>query len=151
MHRWRARSSNAAGCSMDEEKVELVQAWLTKAGDDLEAARRLGAEPRPLFEPALYHCQQAVEKAVKGFLVFHDTRFTKTHDLGLLVQLATPHAEDFASWAPVASELTPLATLYRYPGEGAPSREDWEGAVTKAANILGFVLSKLPSGVHLMD
>ena len=31
---------------------------------------------------ALFHCQQAVEKALKAFLTFHEGTFRKTHDLG---------------------------------------------------------------------
>jgi hypothetical protein len=42
-------------------------AWLRKAEGDLRAATvDLGAEP-PLVDDALFHCQQAVEKALKGF------------------------------------------------------------------------------------
>jgi len=43
----------------------------------------LVAEP-PAPEDALYHCRQAAEKALKGFLVWHDQPFPKTHDLGKL-------------------------------------------------------------------
>jgi HEPN domain-containing protein len=32
----------------------------------------------------LFHCQQAAEKALKGFLAWHDQPFPKTHDLGKL-------------------------------------------------------------------
>jgi HEPN domain-containing protein len=43
-------------------------AWLRKAEGDLRAAAvDLGADP-PLVDDALFHCQQAVEKALKGLL-----------------------------------------------------------------------------------
>jgi predicted nucleotidyltransferase len=43
-------------------------AWLAKARIDLRAARAdLNASP-PITSDALFHCQQAVEKALKGFL-----------------------------------------------------------------------------------
>ena len=29
----------------------------------------------------MFHCQQAAEKALKGFLTFHQRPFGKTHDL----------------------------------------------------------------------
>jgi HEPN domain-containing protein len=60
---------------MDEAKRELVQNWLTKAQRDLAAARKFSTEPDPYLDTAIYHCQQAAEKAVKGFLVFHDQDF----------------------------------------------------------------------------
>ena len=42
-----------------------------------------GAQP-PLTADALFHCQQAVEKALKALLTWHDRPFRKTHDLGEL-------------------------------------------------------------------
>ncbi|MGB6563047.1 MAG: HEPN domain-containing protein [Candidatus Binataceae bacterium] len=45
-----------------------------------EAAERLLKAPA-LFGAAVFHCQQAAEKALKGFLAWHDTPFRKTHDL----------------------------------------------------------------------
>jgi HEPN domain-containing protein len=57
---------------MDEAKRELVQSWLTKAQHDLAAARKLSDEPDSYLDTAIYHCQQAAEKVIKGFLVFHD-------------------------------------------------------------------------------
>jgi hypothetical protein len=39
----------------------------------------LAASP-PLIGDALFHCQQAAEKGMKGFLTMHDRIFQKTHD-----------------------------------------------------------------------
>ena len=51
---------------MDEAQLELVRNWLTRASHDLSAARVLSARDEPLLDVAIYHCQQAAEKAVKG-------------------------------------------------------------------------------------
>ena len=46
--------------------------WFEKAHKDLRCAQiELAADP-PASEDALYHCQQAAAKALKGFLVRHD-------------------------------------------------------------------------------
>jgi HEPN domain-containing protein len=45
-------------------------------GTDIDPA----ASP-PLLEDALFHCQQAAKKSMKGFLSAHDRHFKKTHDL----------------------------------------------------------------------
>ncbi len=59
-------------------------AWFEKAQNDLRCAKiDLAASP-PAMEDALFHCQQAVEKAMKGFLVWHERTFPRTHDLGKL-------------------------------------------------------------------
>lgn len=68
----------------DPVKVEETRSWFDKARYDLRAASvDMEAEP-PLLEDALFHCQQAVEKAMKGFLSWHDQPFRKTHSLSEL-------------------------------------------------------------------
>lgn len=55
--------------------------WLRKAKLDLRAAEYgLEAEP-PLSADVVFHCQQLAEKALKGFLTWHDEPFRKTHNL----------------------------------------------------------------------
>ena len=49
-------------------KLELVQNWLIKAQHDLAAARKLSVGPDPYLDVAVYHCQQAAEKAVAVLL-----------------------------------------------------------------------------------
>ena len=55
---------------MDDAKRDLVRAWLTKARHDLDTARQLSALPGGHLDTAIYHCQQAAEKVVKGFWPF---------------------------------------------------------------------------------
>jgi len=64
----------------DQLRHEEARAWLDRAGRDLQAARLLIAGDANT--EALFHCQQAVEKALKAFLTFHERAFRKTHDLG---------------------------------------------------------------------
>lgn len=65
---------------MNEEKRTEIQKWLIKAQHDLGSARRLMEGDEPYLDTAVYHCQQAVEKALKAFLTYHDVSFEKTHD-----------------------------------------------------------------------
>jgi len=65
----------------DPVRAADTRAWLSKAQQDLRAAALdLTASP-PLLEDTLFHCQQAVEKALKALLTWHDRPFRKTHDL----------------------------------------------------------------------
>ena len=67
--------------SPEAERAAEAREWLTKVALDLRGARiDLQAVP-PLLEDALFHCQQAIEKTLKAFLVWHDTPFRKTHSL----------------------------------------------------------------------
>lgn len=66
---------------MQPEKLAEVRSWLKKAASDLRGADiDLAASP-PFIEDMLFHCQQAAEKSMKGFLTAHDRVFRKTHDL----------------------------------------------------------------------
>jgi len=80
---------------MDDAKRELVRAWLIKAQNDLDTARQISALPDGHLDTAIYHCQQAAEKAVKGFLAFYDHELERTHDLRRLVQLAAADDSGF--------------------------------------------------------
>ena len=52
-----------------------------KAEEDLELARYALTAEKPFIAPALFHCQQAAEKALKGFLTWHGVSFRKTHSI----------------------------------------------------------------------
>ena len=68
----------------DPVKVEETRSWFKKALDDLRAASVDTEAQPPLLEDALFPCQQAVEKAIKGYMTWHDRPFRKTHSLGEL-------------------------------------------------------------------
>ena len=86
---------------------------------------------------------------MKGFLVFHDRRFAKTHDIEVLILLAIPIEAQFSSWKEVGQHLTPYSTEFRYPGEeGEPDKAEFDQALQEAEDFYAFVLSKLPGEVY---
>ena len=102
---------------MPDNKKREVAAWLEKASDDLRGARIDMTASPPLIDDALFHCQQAAEKAMKAFLVMHDVPFRKIHDLD---ELATACESIDSSLKPVflpARDLTVFAWKFRYPGD----------------------------------
>jgi HEPN domain-containing protein len=130
-------------------KQELVRNWLTIAQHDLAASRKLSTGPDPYLDVAIYHCQQSAEKALKGYLVFHDQPFEKTHDIEVLAALALRYETEFSEWLEAAIRLTPYATEFRYPsGLLEPSREEFEQALEAARGLYAFILSLLPPEVH---
>ena len=134
---------------MDSTKRDSVKAWLIKAQHDLAAAHRLSEEPQSYLDTAIYHCQQAAEKAIKGFLVFHDQRFEKTYDLEMLLGLAMPLEPGFSNLMYAAVLLTPYVAAFRYPGDVLdPTKEQFDEALREAERVWEFVLSVLPEEVH---
>lgn len=131
-----------------DNTLALTSAWLQRACRDLAAARKLGSGADPFPDIAVCHCQQAAEKASKGFLLWREIPFSKTHDLRFLVQTAANEDPDFKECESTAELLTPYATQFRYPGESpVPSEEELQTALSAAEEILGFVLTRLPGEV----
>ncbi|MBS3967102.1 MAG: HEPN domain-containing protein [Truepera sp.] len=134
---------------MAEAKSEIVRQWLTRAERDLGSAERLAAGSAPYLDTAVYHCQQAGEKAVKGFLAFAEHELEKTHDVERLVKLAEAYEPAFQHHRSAARLLTPYATRFRYISEALePSRDEFNEAFKAAEGLYHFTLSLLPEEVH---
>jgi HEPN domain-containing protein len=128
-----------------DAKRSLVRKWLTKVRRDLLSAKRLSRGAEPYLDTAIYHCQQCVEKAVKGWLVYHDQSFDKTHDLRLLVTLASEIEPKFVKWLDVAEQVSPYATYYRYPGEVLePTEEEFQQVFKASGKVYDFICALLP-------
>jgi HEPN domain-containing protein len=130
---------------MEPEKAEEVRAWLQKAANDLRgAAIDLAASP-PLIEDALFHCQQAAEKALKGLLTAHDRPFRKTHDLDELSRACEAIDPALTAVLTVARDLTAFAWEFRYPGTtGSPTEQEARDALKTAREVYEHVLLRLP-------
>lgn len=99
---------------------DWVTAWLRRAEDDLLAGRVLAEASLPSYETASFHAQQAAEKALKALLMRHQVDFTRTHDLGELLQLAEPVAPGIAQGLAAAPTLNRHAVDTRYPTGARP-------------------------------
>ena len=134
---------------MDEAKRVMVQGWLFKAQRDLDSAQRLADKSAPLLDTAIYHCQQAAEKAAKSFLVFRDVRVPKTHDLADLLLEAAAFTSDYAVLTGAAEHMTQYATLFRYPGaQLEPSQAEYDQAYQEALQFVGITLALIPAEAH---
>jgi len=103
--------------SPEEVRRDLVRQWLVKAREDLTAAEILVAQQSPLLGIIGFHCQQAAEKYIKAFLVLHDIKFTKTHDIALLIDLIGNVDNSLADVLHDAIILSDYGVDVRYPGD----------------------------------
>ena len=71
--------------SLDPIRIADTCSWFRKAQNDIRAAELL--MPEGLLDEVAFHCQQAVEKCLKGFLFWHGKPFKKTHDLLSLIHI----------------------------------------------------------------
>jgi HEPN domain-containing protein len=120
-----------------EARAQEVAAWLARARQDLRAVRvDLDADP-PLLADAAFHCQQAVEKALKALLTRHDHPFRRTHDIGELALACLEHEPSLEPLLRESAPLTEYAWRFRYPGEPfEPERQEVEDALELAARIV---------------
>jgi HEPN domain-containing protein len=132
---------------MADNLARLTRDWLTKAAHDLQNARIVSTTPDGPLDTAIYHCQQAAEKSLKGWLTWQGITVAKTHDLIRLIADAADDTPDFAQFEEAAEILTPYASAFRYPGltdDPMPSREEFDAALPHAQTIYDFVLNLLP-------
>jgi HEPN domain-containing protein len=130
----------------DPTRLEDTKAWSAKADNDLRFARiALAAQP-PALEDVVFHCQQAVEKAEKAFLTWHDEPFRKTHSLA---ELGTQRAAIEPALAEVlrrANRLTSYVWRFRYPGvPEAPTDAETGEALVLAQQAVQAIRERLPA------
>ena len=133
----------------DPELVAETRGWLVRAHRDLAGGRvDLAAEP-PLTGDAVFHAQQAAEKAMKGLLTWHSEPFRKTHNLTELGAMCTRPDPSLEPLLRRASVLTDYAWKFRYPGEPEePPREEAEEALALAREVYEAILARLPEEVR---
>ena len=133
----------------DSARVEDTKAWLTKAKSDLEAAvHNLTASP-PLLGDLVFHCQQAAEKAMKGFLAWHDVPFRKSHDLEEIGESCLSIDTSLKDLVDQAVPLTEYAWKFRYPGEvEEPTQTEAQEALALARQVYEAILARLPEEVR---
>jgi HEPN domain-containing protein len=136
----------------DAARVQQTTLWLEKAVMDLRGADWcLKARP-PLLEFALFHAQQAIEKTMKGFLVWHDVPFQKIHDLGKLGKMCCQIDGTLAGLAEKAAPLTEFAVQFRYPEEGEPpTARQAKAGVSLARRLYGEFLERLCEECETFD
>jgi HEPN domain-containing protein len=94
--------------------------WIDKAeGDFATAERELQVQQRPNFDAVCFHSQQCAEKYLKACLQEANVAFSKTHDLGTLLDLCLPIEPNWSSLRSIVDALTTYAVEFRYPGVSA--------------------------------
>ena len=123
---------------------KLVRQWLKIAERDLMTAGQ-GLEAKTVItDTVCFHCQQAVEKYLKAFLVKHQIEFPKTHSIMTLINLCSKADSSFKEKLLEADILTDYAVEIRYPDEWyEPTPDETKRAYELANEVKQFVLEKL--------
>jgi len=104
-------------------------------------------DSEPYAAATAFHARQAVEKYLKAFLTWHQIEFPKTHDIKLLLKLASACDPSVTEVLPDAADLTAYAVEYRYPGEHPPATvDDAASAVEVADRVRDHIRNRLAAG-----
>lgn len=98
---------------MNDDERNYLKQWLEKAEHDLLAARLILDHQPIVLDIGCFHCQQAVEKYLKIFLIFHKKDFPKTHNIDLLINSCSSNNDRFKEVD--LKNLEDFAVRGRYP------------------------------------
>ena len=115
---------------------------LDKANNDLIAAHAT-LPTGQAFDTVCFHAQQAVEKALKAVLAWHDIDYPWTHDLRELVAIVKPILPLLSNYERRIIALIPFAVIIRYSGLDEPSREETETSLTLAVEVCHLIQSHI--------
>ena len=114
---------------MKKELESTIKEWLRFVEMDRSTAQHLfnTMHPQPL-EIICFHCQQAVEKAIKALFVLKEIEIVKIHDLGMLIKMIQTEIAFPDTIKISAISLTKYAATFRYP-----QSPDFDEALTRKA------------------
>ena len=135
------------------QKLDIldVKDWFEIADDDLYSAIELSKLHRKPFEIICYHCSQAVEKYLKGFLEYNNVPIEKTHDLVKLISKCISLNPSFNDIRIECVFINRFISQVRYQSRGQIIETDMEYCLKYAekinlkiinlSNLMIFVLS----------
>ena len=90
--------------------------WLFHANLDLLTVGKLITDVR-CFNNAAFHCQQSIEKALKGYLLFHTKKLYDGHNLTWLCKQAVLVDRHFKDYINDCASLSRYYIETRYPAD----------------------------------
>ena len=90
--------------------------WLYYANLDLLAAKTLLSDER-CYNGAAFHCQQCIEKGLKGYLLFKKHKLFDGHNLTWLCKQAMQTDYHFSTWLEKSTLLNHYYIETRYPAD----------------------------------
>jgi HEPN domain-containing protein len=117
---------------------EDVKEWMEIADNDFDSAILLHESARKHYEIICYHCAQAVEKYIKGYLISKDIVPQKTHDLRFLNNLCIELDNTFECIITECAVLNKFANDIRYPHKYETNESDTSYAINSVEKIRSF-------------
>ena len=90
--------------------------WLEHSSQDLIAAKILSEDDR-CYRLSAFHCQQAIEKALKAYILLKSDVLVDGHNLTWLCRQAKKYDKGFHQWFDESADLNQCYIETRYPAD----------------------------------
>ncbi|MEN8155727.1 MAG: HEPN domain-containing protein [Bacteroidota bacterium] len=128
---------------MNNETKLYVKQWIAKANEDLLVVDKLTEFQIIAKSAVCFHCQQAVEKFLKAFLISRGIDIHRTHNIEFLLSECAEIDSVFSGIDP--KNLSDFGVDVRYPGDlYEPSEDEVSEYKEIAFSIQRIVSEKLP-------
>ena len=128
------------------KQTNTTEDWRILAERDMAVAEHLAANMSPVpTEIIAYHCQQAVEKYLKGALVILGEEPPYIHDLDILCSLVLKHRSSFISISSPCTAINYFSVQPRYDRGLSLSEADMHLVLQHTKTIRGFLRKEIPS------
>jgi HEPN domain-containing protein len=121
---------------MTEKARKTAYNWIKSANNDIKLVERelKFVDEEILVNIICFHCQQAAEKLLKAFLIYHQIEFPRTHNLEILIELCSRKDVSFVNID--CKGLTEYAVDVRYPDDFySPTLQEAKLAYDKVLKI----------------
>jgi HEPN domain-containing protein len=127
---------------MNSETRDYLNHWIKKAEEDIAVIQKLTEFEIIASSAVCFHCQQAVEKFLKAFLIANNKEIVRTHNIEFLLAECSDIDKDFEKIDPL--NLTDFGVDIRYPGDFCyPSEQEVIIYSNLALQIKNLVKSKI--------
>ncbi len=120
---------------------EIVREWVKKGESDFIAAKTL-VQQKGLENQTGFHCQQAIEKWVKAYLIEQNEEIRKIHDLTALVIDCEKYDPVFQEIESLVEGISDFAVEFRYPDMNT-TPEEVQDALNKTIKVKAFLMEKI--------
>ncbi len=127
-------------------KDRIVQEWFERGRRDFETAKLILTQ-KGYYDEVLFLSHQAIEKYLKGYLIFHGWKLKKIHDIEMLLVEAAKYNESCKDFLDFGRKITAFYYESRYP-PGPPS-EVSEEEVEDIMNLAEKIIDKIRVGTGL--
>lgn len=126
-----------------DKQSEHAKQWIKKARNDLlNADNNLAARSVP-YDTVCFHCQQAAEKLLKGYLVARGCEYPITHNLFVVLEKVLEYDPPADSLRETLAMLNPYSVEIRYPGDAwMPTLDDAKEARQAAQEVFDWMQSR---------